>query len=111
MTPTKAPADRPPHSDIPLELNDELVRELALLSDAPPGIPESTIALLRLGARTLLEELDLIELCGERPPRQITIVPHGWHVIEECARWVEQATEDDWRTCRVVEGLRPRYAH
>jgi hypothetical protein len=108
MMPFKVPSRCP--SDIPLELNEDLVRELALLSDAPPGIPESTIALLRFGARTLLEELDLIELRGERPPFQITITPHGWHVIEGCARWVEQATEDDWRTDRVVEGLHPHYA-
>jgi hypothetical protein len=109
MMPAKMPARSP--RDIPLEFNEDLVRELALLSDAPSGIAESTIALLGLGARALLEELDLIELCGEAPPFKITITPHGWHVIEGCARWVEEATEDDWRRCRVVEGFRPHYVH
>jgi hypothetical protein len=106
MTPAKVPAGSLPQSDIPLEFNEDLVRELALLSDAPPGIAESTVALLRLGARALLEELDLIELCGERPPLKITITPYGWDVIDKCGRWAEQATEDDWRKGRVVEGFR-----
>ena len=105
------PANARSPRDIPLEFNEDLVRQLALLSDAPPGIAESTIALLGFGARALLTELDLIEPSGDGPPFKITITPHGWHVIEGCARWVEQATEDDWRTRRVAEGLRPRYVH
>lgn len=109
MTPVKTPARS--QRDIPLEFNENLVRELALLSDAPSGLAESTIALLGLGARTLLQELDLIELCGEAPPFQITITPHGWHVIKGCAHWVAEATEDDWRTRHVVGGFRPHYVH
>jgi hypothetical protein len=109
MTPTD-PLHGLPQSDIPLELNDDLIRQLALLDDAPPGIAESTVALLRFGARAMLEELGLVELCGERPPFKITITPYGWDVIQKCARWVEQATKDDWRTGRVVERFRPRYA-
>jgi hypothetical protein len=109
--PTKTQKRDPGHSDVPLELNEALVRELALLSNAPPGIAESTIALLGLGSRAMLEQLDLIELCGERAPFIIKIKPYGWHVINECARWVEQATADDWRTYRSVDGLRAHYAH
>lgn len=98
-------------NDVPLELNEGLVRELALLSTAPPGIAESTIALLGLGARAMLEQLDVIELGGERPPFVITITPHGWRVIHGCARWVDQATADDWSTYRSVDGLHAHFAH
>lgn len=93
----------PAQSDVPQQLNEELVRQLALLSGAPPGIAESTIALLRFGARTVFEELEMIELSGARRPYKITITEHGWHVIDECAQWVATATAEDWHRCRDVE--------
>jgi hypothetical protein len=90
-------------TEIPKGLNDDLVRKLALLHDAPPGIAESTIALLRFGARTLLAESDppLIEMSDEKPV-QITVTPEGRKVIEACARWVQEAGEQDW-TARVPD--------
>ena len=58
-------------TEIPEGLNDDLVRKLALLHDAPPGIAESTIALLGFGTRALLAESQpaLIEMGDESPRR------------------------------------------
>jgi hypothetical protein len=90
---------------IPRSLSDDLVRKLALLHDAPPGIAESTIALLGFGTRALLAEIDppLVEMSEDRPV-QITITPEGWRVIEACAEWVEWTGADDWTDRAPDEG-------
>jgi hypothetical protein len=84
-------------TEIPRGLNDDLVRKLALLHGAPPGIAESTIALLGFGTRALLagSSPPLIEMTDDRPVR-ITITAAGAKVIEACARFVEHADESDW---------------
>jgi hypothetical protein len=88
---------------------DDLVPKLALLHGAPPGIAESTIALLGFGTRALLAdacEPPLIEMSGERPV-EISITSAGTEVIAACARAVkagdyaqEERTpgEDSWAT-------------
>lgn len=98
------PAHCPSPTEIPLELTNQQVRDLALLNDAPRGVAESTMALLRFGARTLFEELGLIAITEEQP-RRIEISEEGWRVIQACAQWVEYATEEDWKRCRGVEQM------
>jgi hypothetical protein len=93
------PARCPNPLEIPLAMPEQLVRDLAMLCGAPPGTPESTVALLRFGTRTLLEELGLVEIV-EAPPRHIRITNEGWRVIEACSHWVQHASDEDWQAYR-----------
>jgi hypothetical protein len=74
-------------AEIPPGLGPDLVRTLALLDGAPPGIAESTIALLGFGARATLEAMTppLITTDGGTPPL-IMLTREGRRVIAACAR-------------------------
>lgn len=95
-------------TEIPAGINDDLVRKLALLQGSPPGIAESTIALLGFGARTLLAASDppLIEMSDEKPV-EIRITSAGKKVIKACASALaageyaqegRSPSEDSWAT-------------
>lgn len=91
-------------SGIPEGFYNDLVRRLALLRDAPPGIAESTIALFPFGTRAILQENDppLIEV-SDHDTAEITITPTGHQIIEACAKYVENAEGPDWDSRYIPE--------
>lgn len=68
-------------------LPDGMVRKLALLHDAPPGIAESTIALLPYGSRSALIAYGFIRRLSEDPDdlEEVEITPAGWQAIRAAA--------------------------
>lgn len=79
--------------EIPRSFSDDLIRKLALLHEAPPGIAESTIALLGLGTRAALEASDP-PVIHTTEDGLITITNAGRQIIERCAALVESQGED-----------------
>jgi hypothetical protein len=79
--------------DVLGRLPDELARKLAVLHDAPPGIAESTIALLPFGSRCALVAYGVIERIPQEPdePGEIEITPLGWAVVQFAARRAQSA--------------------
>jgi hypothetical protein len=74
---------------------DELKRDLALLTDAPHGVAESTVALMSFGARALLEGAGLIAVSAEEPAA-IEITEPGRLAMRICLAYLD-ATEPDWQ--------------
>lgn len=89
---------------IPGGLTEELVRQLALLSDAPAGVAESTLALMGFGTRSVLADRNppLIEMSDSTPVR-LTITPAGWDAIRACAEAIKGTSGDDWSSRRADE--------
>lgn len=82
---------------IPGGLTPELVRTLAMLENAPPGVAEATIALLPYGSRSNLAAHEII---GSIPARKdaaakIQITDYGKQVIEACARRLDDCGDTD----------------
>lgn len=89
----------PTQTQIPRELNDELIRELAMLNEADHEFANSSIALVGFGSRLILKQQGIITLRGGSP-EVITITERGWQVIAECSSFVERADTATWHACR-----------
>ena len=89
----------PTETQIPRELNDELIRELAMLNETDREFANASIGLVEFGSRLLLKQQGIITTHGDWP-EIITITDRGWEVIAECAGFVERADTATWQTCR-----------
>jgi hypothetical protein len=92
----------PTDSEIPREINDELVRQLASFYNAPAKFAASSIALLGFGSRAVLEDQGMIRLRGSWPSK-IIITDYGWQVMAACAHFASRAKTADWHRCRDFE--------
>jgi hypothetical protein len=70
-----------------------ILQNLALLKDAPPGVAESTLALLGRDTVDALVELDAAECSDGTTPRQITIKPRGCELFDFCSDYAPPKSE------------------